>query len=83
MNLTYTQQMAIALSQSIVAKYGALLGEKDIAEIFGLSETTIRNKFSQGAKDLPRYTQLKGKRVVMAQDLAEFMLDAQKFSGVL
>ncbi len=70
----YEQQLIIAMSQSIITRYGAILGEKDIAIIFGLSETTIRNKFTQGAKDLPRYTQLKGKRVVMAQDLAEFMV---------
>ena len=51
-----------------------MLSEGVIAEIFGLNEVTIRNKFSQGAKDLPSYTQLKGKRVVMANDLAEFMI---------
>lgn len=74
MNLNYEQQMTIAIAQGIIAKYGAVLDEKRLSEIFGLSEVTIRNKFSQGAKDLPRYTQLKGKRVVMAQDLAEFMV---------
>lgn len=74
MSLSYDQQMTIAIAQGIITKYGAVLQEADIAEIFGLSEATIRNKFSQGAKDLPRYTQLKGKRVVMAQDLAEFMV---------
>lgn len=74
MNLNYEQQMTIAITQGIIAKYGAVLDEKCLSEIFGLSEVTVRNKFSQGAKDLPRYTQLKGKRVVMAQDLAEFMV---------
>lgn len=74
MNLNYEQQMTIAIAQGIIARYGAVLNESDMANIFGLSELTIRNKFSQGAKDLPRYTQLKGKRVVMAQDLAEFMV---------
>lgn len=80
MNLNYEQQMIIALAQGIIAKYGAVLHDADLSEIFGLTETTIRNKYSQGAKDLPRYTQLKGKRVVMAQDLAEFMVrGANKF----
>lgn len=74
MNLNYHQSLIIALSQSIVTRYGAVLSERDLGEIFGLSEVTIRNKFTQGANDLPTYTQLKGKRVVMAQDLAEFMV---------
>ncbi|WP_394908944.1 hypothetical protein [uncultured Helicobacter sp.] len=74
MSLNYEQQMTIAIAQGIITKYGAVLQEADLAKIFGLSEATIRNKFSQGTKDLPRYTQLKGKRVVMAQDLAEFMV---------
>ncbi|WP_295700778.1 hypothetical protein [Helicobacter japonicus] len=73
-NLKFEEQLIIATTQSIIAKYGAVLSEGVIAEIFGLNEVTIRNKFSQGAKDLPSYTQLKGKRVVMANDLAEFMI---------
>ena len=73
-NLKFEGQLIIATTQSIIAKYGAVLSEGVIAEIFGLNEVTIRNKFSQGAKDLPSYTQLKGKRVVMANDLAEFMI---------
>lgn len=73
-NLKFEEQLIIATTQSIIAKYGAVLSEGVIAEIFGLNEATIRNKFSQGAKDLPIYTQLKGKRVVMANDLAEFMI---------
>ncbi|TLD80151.1 hypothetical protein LS68_008005 [Helicobacter sp. MIT 05-5293] len=77
MSLNFHQSLVIALTQSIVTRYGAVLSEKDIGEIFGLSETTIRNKFTQGAKDLPSYTQLKGKRVVMAQDLADFMVHNQ------
>lgn len=73
-NLKFEEQLIIATTQSIIAKYGAVLSEGVIAEIFGLNEVTIRNKFSQGAKDLPSYTQLKGERVVMANDLAEFMI---------
>ena len=73
-NLKFEEQLIIATTQSIIAKYGAVLSEGVIAEILGLNEVTIRNKFSQGAKDLPSYTQLKGKRVVMANDLAEFMI---------
>ena len=75
--LNFHQSMVISITQSIIARYGAVLDEKDIGEIFGLSETTIRNKFTQGAKDVPVYTQLKGKRVVMAQDLADFMVHNQ------
>ena len=73
-NLKFEEQLIIATTQSIIAKYGAVLSEGVIAEIFGLNEVTIRNKFSQGAKDLPSYTQLKGKRVVMANDLAEYII---------
>lgn len=73
-NLSYEQQLIISTTQTLISKYGAVLSEKDIGNIFGLNEVTIRNKFTQGAKDVPKYTQLRGKRVVMANALAEFMV---------
>lgn len=74
MNLTYKQQLIIAMAQSIIAKYGAILDDKALGDVFGLSSQTIKNKLTNGDNDMPKYTQLKGKRVVMANDLAEFMV---------
>ena len=74
MNLTYQQQLIIALAQSIIKKYGAILDDKALGDVFGLSSQTIKNKLTNGDSDMPRCTQLKGKRVVMANDLAEFMV---------
>ncbi|WP_158654434.1 hypothetical protein [Helicobacter salomonis] len=74
MATSYQQQMIIAITQSLIAKYGALLDIEDLGHIFKAHPNTIKNKFCEGARDVPRYTQLQGKRVVMAQDLAEFMV---------
>ncbi|WP_120952157.1 hypothetical protein [Helicobacter sp. L8] len=74
MTTSYQQQLIIAITQSIIAKYGAILDLEDLGAIFKLTPQTLKNKFVQGAQDVPRYTQLQGKRVVMAQDLAEFMV---------
>ncbi|TLD97652.1 hypothetical protein LS71_002620 [Helicobacter jaachi] len=77
-SLNFNQQLIIAATQSIIARYGIALSEEDLGSIFGLNPQTIRNKFTQGASDMPRYTQLKGKRVVMACDLAAFMVDNER-----
>lgn len=73
--LNYEQKVKIAIIQSIISKYGCILNVKDIASMMGLNERSIKNKICKGDKDLPKFTKLKGKHVVMAQDLAYFMLE--------
>lgn len=74
MNLSYEKQMTIALSQSIIQKYGAILGVKDLAEILGMGHQSLQNKLCNEDKDMPKYTQLRGKKVFMANDIAEWMV---------
>ncbi len=74
MATSYQQQMIIAITQSIIEKHGLMLSYEDLAGIFQVTPETIKNKLTAGARDMPRYTQLNKRRVVMAQDLAEFMV---------
>lgn len=74
MNLSYEKQMTIALAQSLVQKYGAMLSDKDFSEILGIKAETIGKKVRNMHNDLPKYTQLRGKRVFMASDIAEWMV---------
>ncbi|MDO7252783.1 hypothetical protein [Helicobacter cappadocius] len=74
MNLSYERQMAIAISQSIIQKYGVVLSVKNLAEILGIGMQSLQNKLCNQDKDMPKYTQLKGKKVFMANDIAEWMI---------
>ncbi|PAF46303.1 hypothetical protein BKH41_09350 [Helicobacter sp. 12S02232-10] len=75
MNLSFEKHMTISLAQTITMKYGAILELDDFAELSGFNKITIANKINRGDKDLPKYTQLKGKRVFLANDIAEWMVD--------
>lgn len=74
MNLSYEKQMIIAIAQSIIQKYGAVLSESDMGDLIGFTKHTIAVKNMNLDRDMPRYTQLRGKRVFMASDIAEWMV---------
>ncbi|PAF50434.1 hypothetical protein [Helicobacter sp. 13S00477-4] len=74
MNLSYERQLTIALSQVIVQKYGAVLSAKNFAELLGIGLQGLQNKLCNEDRDLPKYTQLRGKKVFMANDVAEWMV---------
>ena len=73
-SLHFEEQLQIAMTTSIINKYGALITTPQISQMLGLNERSVQNKISRADKDLPKFTKLKGKQVVMAQDLADFML---------
>lgn len=74
MNLSYEKQMIIAMSQSIIQKYGVILSVQNLADIIGVKMPSLQKKLSNLDRDLPKYTQLKGKKVFMANDIAEWMV---------
>ncbi|PAF49189.1 hypothetical protein BKH41_03660 [Helicobacter sp. 12S02232-10] len=71
----YRRMLKISITQSLIQKYGAILSFKEMENVIPLREFTIRDKITKGAIDLPRYTQLEGKRVFLANDIAEWMVD--------
>lgn len=74
MNLSYEKQMIIAMSQSIIQKYGVILSVQNFADIIGVKMPSLQKKLSNLDTDMPKYTQLKGKKVFMANDVAEWMV---------
>lgn len=74
-SLHFEEQLQIAMTTSIINKYGAFITISQISQMLGLNERSVQNKISRADKDLPKFTKLKGKQVVMAQDLADFMLN--------
>lgn len=74
MNLSYERQLIIASTQSIIQKYGFLLTLGDFAQVIGMDIGTIKNKICTNEDNLPKYTQLRGRRVFMASDIAEWMV---------
>lgn len=80
MKLDYRSQLIIACTQSIIEKYGFLLTMEDFAKILEIEIGTLKNKISSLQDNLPKYTQIRGKRVFMASDIAEWMvLNNMKF----
>lgn len=74
MNLSYEKQMTIAVAQTLIQKYGAVITPEQFSEILGIGVGGLRNKISNLDPDLPRFTKLKGKSVFMASDIAEWMV---------
>lgn len=53
---------------------------EDFAKILEIEIGTLKNKISSLQDNLPKYTQIRGKRVFMASDIAEWMvLNNMKF----
>ncbi|PAF44147.1 hypothetical protein [Helicobacter sp. 11S02629-2] len=78
-NLSFEQQLIIAATQAIIAKHDVVVKDEVVASLLNLELDTLKNKRCQGDKDIPKYAQLKGKRVFMASDIAEFMVKSKKF----
>ncbi|MCE3040269.1 hypothetical protein [Helicobacter anatolicus] len=75
MKLHFEEQLQIAVTTSIIAKYGVFISTAQIGQMLDLNERSVLNKISRADKDLPKFTKFKGRHIVMAQDLADFMLN--------
>ncbi|PAF46560.1 hypothetical protein BKH46_07405 [Helicobacter sp. 12S02634-8] len=74
MGINFEKQMVIHITQSLVMRYGPIMELDEFGEFFKFGEKTIQNKIQRGDTDIPKYTQLKGKRVFLANDIAEWMV---------